>query len=415
MRNILYLFIFFYISFSYSDNFYKPISKNIFDIKHIWYSIAISYKTDNTNNFSFKDKENNAFSIASTFGYFYKVTKSFGVGFETAGWSDLGLNIANSPRINEQLFPNIPQTWLKLNDIELSQLFISYNTNTFAIRIGREEISQKISPWLFSERSINVLDFTYDGLILSYKQNQNIYNFGWVTSISNISQNIKLGSNGFGTIFLSSQIKPNKYSKLYTALYVFPKSKYIFHDLKLGDEENLWSTWLYGSYKFHGFNNVLQIVYCNGNHNKTETIAIANQLRIYRKKYTLKATLAYINNGEYSIKSAGLGIGSSAFLGKSLNGEFGSDIKGYKQYITRIDAQYKLNNSKIYGGLAYDKHKSMKLYQLDKEYAIQVGYLLHYQNIHYQVEYRYKHQLKNNHTKYIKQHLHFDIIYKFIE
>lgn len=415
MKNILYLFIFLYISLSYSDDFYKPISKNLFDIKHIWGSIVISYKMDDTNKFSFKDKNNNAFSIASTFGYFYTFTHQLGIGFEVAGWSDLGLNIANSPRINDQIFPNVTQTWLKLNDSELSQLFISYKTDSFAIRIGREEINHKISPWLFSERSISVLDFAYDGLILSYKQNQNLYNFGWITNISNISQHIKLGENGFGTMFISSQIKPNRYSKLHTALYIFPKSKYTFHNIKLGDNENLWSAWLYGSYKFHGFNNVLQIVYCDGNHDKTKTIAIANQLRIYRKKYTLKATLAYINDGEYSIKSAGLGIGSSAFLGKSLNGEFGSDIKGYKQYITRVDAQYKLNNSKVYGGLAYNKHRSIKLYQLNKEYAIQLGYMLNYNHIHYQVEYRYKHQQRNNHTKYIKQHLHFDIIYKFIK
>jgi len=406
------LFVFLCVVYSYGDDFSKPVSKDLFDIKNIWGSVAISYKADDTNWFTLEEKENNSFSVASTLGAYIKPIH---LAFEVAGWSDFGLDIASSPRVNDQIVPNVSSVWHDMTGFEVSQLFFLWKDDKFAIRLGREEISRKISPWLFSDRSISVLDFTYDGLMMAYKSDKSMYHFGWIVNISNIYKTVHLGDKGLGVFFISANTKISKKFKLNNALYIFPNSKYISNSDTFGTGEDIWSYWGDGVYRFRGFADAFQIVYTDGNQDGEHTIALANQLRVFRKKYMFKMTLAYINDGDYSIKTAGFKFGSSAFWGKSLNGEFGADTVKYKQYIARIDTHYKLDSGKIYGGVAYDNYDGEKKWHLDKAYAIQLGYMFKHNGIKYQLEYRYKHQEKISGDIFDKRHIHFDIIYKFIK
>jgi len=414
MGNLYRLFfIFFIVLYSYGDDFSKPISKDLFDINSMWGSLVVSYKTEELGEFSFKDKENNEFSFATTFGKYFQYD-SFGFGFEVAGWSDFGLNIAAEPRVDDIIAPNVSQVWHDMSDAEISQLFFMYQQENIALMIGREEISRNISPWLFSDRSITVLDFAYDGLLISYKDTTNMYNFGWIVNISNNSHTLHLGEKGLGLFFVSSKMKLSQKFKLNSALYFFPHSQYKFDNYIFGTNENLYSIWIDGIYRFHNFANAFQIAYSDGDDAKS-TIALANQIRVFRKQYMFKMTLSYINDGDYSLKTAGFGFGSSAFWGKSLNGEFGADTVGYKQYIARVEGRYNLSHGNIYGGVAYDNYKGEKPWHLDMAYAFQLGYILNYDHIKYKLEYRFKHTEKLNDIILDKRHIHFDIIYKFVK
>jgi hypothetical protein len=395
-----------------ADDFAKPIQKDLFDIKDSWGSLGVSYKTDETNKYSFSDKENNSFSVIATYGRYFG-NSVFGVGFEVAGWSDLGMDIAMSPRVHHQIVPNLSPIWQDMSYGEISQLYVTYHNNNLASQIGRIALSRKISPWLFSDRSVSVLDFAYDGVLVEYVQNNNQYFVGWIVNLVNLNNEVHLGDKGLGVWFISTHLHPTKKSKLNNAFYIFPKSEYNLKPNVYGQKETMWSWWFDILYRFHGFADAMQFVYCDGELNEHATIAFANQIRLYRKKYSLKATFAYISDGKYSLKSAGFKYGSSAFWGQSLNGEFGADRLDYKQYIYRLEARYKIVNDILYAGVAYDDFDGFKPWHIDDAFVFQLGYILNIKHVKYQLEYRYKHQTYIKKEEFTKKHLHLDIIYKF--
>jgi len=411
-RLILLVFLFIVNVLLHADDFAKPIQKDLFDIKDSWGSLAVSYKSDENNKFSFRDKENNSFSVIATYGKYF-TNDIFGVGFEMAFWSDLGLDIAGSPRVHQQITPNFSPIWQDITYGEVSQLYMTYHHNDLASQVGRFAINRKISPWLFSDRSVTVLDFSYDGVLVEYVQNHNQYYLGWIVNLVNLNHEVHLGDKGLGVVFVSAHMQPTRKSKINSAIYLFPKSEYMLEQNLYGQKETIWSWWVDALYRFNGFANAIQLVYCDGEDGNHATIAFANQIRMYRKKYSLKATFAYINDGKYSLKSAGFKYGSSAFWGQSLNGEFGADRLDYKQYIYRLEARYKISNDIVYGGLAYDNFDGFKPWHLDNAYVIQLGYIMNINHIRYQLEYRYKYQTYIHKEDFSKKHLHLDIIYKF--
>ena len=127
-------------------------------------------------------------------------------------------------------------------------------------------------------------------------------------------------------------------------------------------------------------------------------------------------TAAYINDGTYSLNTAGTGLGTSAFWGNSL-AAFGGDILFDDQYIFRVDAGYKLNFGKIYAGIAYDEVGNDSV--VDNIWGARIGYKFTVAGVNAKVEYRYVDSTVNGWAKDLgkgdvtAQRVRVDAYYKF--
>ena len=106
--------------------------------------MTLSYKAEKKPGFSFFDPGNNGFSATVTLATRLPLNDSWGVGFEAAGWSDLGLKIADYPRVSASITNNIG--YGSLSGAEISQSYLSYRYGEIRIRLGRQA-GTAFYPW----------------------------------------------------------------------------------------------------------------------------------------------------------------------------------------------------------------------------------------------------------------------------
>jgi hypothetical protein len=361
-------------------------------------------------------KADNTFSTAVVLGVNKDLGNGFGLGAEVAGWTTLGLDIAQNPAV---CCSNG-----RKGEGELSQLYVTYTAGNTAIKAGRQAIPLSVSPGLWTDRTVGVADYTYNGIVIVNKDIPNTTLVAaWVASISGNDDSIKLSDDNDvkGAIMLGVINNSIANTTLKLVGYYTPKYDPAHAG---GGFKNIWQIWGSAETKFN--ENVsagLQLVGAGAKSNVTgakfkKTFAAATYLKGVWGNFDTKLTLAYINKGQVSLIGAGTGLGSSGFWGlpfayKNGGGDIDPSTNKGTQKIVRLEAGYKLPVGRIYGGISYDKFGSSS--DRDKVIVGAIGYKFPIPgtNVKGHIQYRYAKEDFRNGTDRKQQRVRIEAYYKF--
>jgi hypothetical protein len=385
-----------------------------------WGQIGVFYDANDVNHggYSFGDKENNSFSASVVLGVEKEIGAGFGFGAELAGWTDFGFDIADGARVSSSIAQYIGSS--NQTDAEVSQAYLTYTFGNTAIKAGRQALPAAVSPWAWSDRSAGVLDIAYDALVIANTDIQDTTLVGaWVANAVNGNSPTHLGDDNNGIFMLAMVNKSLSNTTISLSGYYAPKFnltgvgqianianyfgatkaqiKNIIDNNLIGTTvDDVWSIWGSVESNIDNWNVGLQAVYVDGNTHLTvlnqdegaldATFGLAARAGSTWGDFDATFTAAYINDGEYSLKTAGTGLGTSAFWGDSL-AAFGGDTYFDDQYIFRVDAGYKLGIGRLYAGLAYDEVGNDGLF--DNVWGGRIGYTFTVAGVNAKVEYRY--------------------------
>lgn len=384
-----------------------------------WGTVMLSYKAQKEPGYDFFDPTNNTFSATVVLGGEHRMTEYIGLGWEIAGWSALGLNLADAPRVSECITSQTNGTWRKLSGAEISQMyFLIHSENTFW-RMGRMSLPKSLSPWLWSDRSAGVVDIAYEGITAALSRGKDeLWYGGWIRKAVNGDASTTLGGkNETGILFLSYAGRGAGHEWSTSFYYVGDsrhlrpgETKYRGYD---GKEWAFWGSW--SGKKVGGFRPAVQLIYIDGDHSDfKETLAAALRGTLERGRFRLVATLAGVNGGDYSLKSAGTGFGSSAFWGSSLSGEFGGNPLGTAMLLGRLDGWMRAESGgSWYAGAALADYDGEGLFHFDRVYGFRIGRYLQRGKWFSKVEYRYRNARYENGNSGERQRIRIDLGYRF--
>ncbi len=362
-------------------------------------------------------KRDNKFDVAVVLGIKKDLGNGFGLGAEIAGWSSLGLN-----KIAE--YPAVCCTGNDKSDAEISQLYLTYTFGNTAIKAGRQAIPLAVSPGLWTDRTVGVADYTYDGIVVVNKDLPNTTLVAaWVASVSGNDNTIKLSDTDKvkGAVMLGVINNSIANTTLKLVGYYTPKYDPAHAG---GGFKNIWQVWASAETKFN--ENVsagLQLVGAGAKDRVTgnslkKTFAAATYLKGVWGNFDTKLTLAYINKGQVSLIGAGTGVGSSGFWGlpfayKNGGGDIDPSTNKGTQKIVRLEAGYKLPVGRIYGGISYDKFGSTS--DRNKVIVGAIGYKFPIPgtSIKGHIQYRYAKEDFRNGTDRKQQRVRIEAYYKF--
>jgi hypothetical protein len=333
-----------------------------------WGQIGMSYQADDFGKYNFSDTENNAFSTAIVLGVEKELGNGFGFGAEVAGWSDFGLDIADNPRV----------VTTDATSAEVSQAYLTYTFGNTAIKAGRQALPKAVSPWAWTDRTVGVVDIAYDGIVIANTDLQDTTLVGAWIKHAQIDSNAEASVGDNGLFMLAAINKSLANTTLSVSAYYVPDNNLDWHawnvlrNVAQTPKDN-WSIWASAESQFDGFNGGVQFAYVDGdyksagnpNSSADATYAVAAKIGGNWGDLGLTLIAGYINDGEYSLTTAGAFHtieDTSAFWGNSLGGFFGGNIVGDNQTIVRGVATYKLPYGKLMGELAYDNAGSDGLF-----------------------------------------------------
>jgi len=365
-----------------------------------WGQIGFRYDANDIDGgFDFSDNENNAFSAAVVLGVEKQLGNGFGFGAELAGWTDFGFDIADLPAV-----ASADQT-----SAEVSQAYLTYSFNNTAIKAGRQALPKAVSPWAWSDRSVGVIDISYDAVVVVNTDLTDTTLVGaWVANAANDGVTLHLGEDNQGIFMLALINKSIANTTLSVSAYYSPNSIFV------PGYKDIWSIWASSETKYDdGFHWGVQAAYVDGDVDGWDaTSAVAAKIGSSWGDFSTELTVAYINDGDYSLKTGGSGVGTSAFWGTSFGGFFtDGDIATDDQTIIRVDASYKLGYGKIYGGLGYVAYGDNALF--DDGVGARIGYKFTVAGVNANVEYRYADYSDNGHGDLTKQRIRVEAYYKF--
>ena len=357
-----------------------------------WGSIGARYEFKDNGDLKFGDKENNTWKTTVVLGVEKQLGYGFGFGAELAGTSQLGLKkIAKRQK----------------EDAEISELYLTYKAGNTAFKAGRFALPKSLSPWAWTDTTLNRKDITYEGLVVVNTDIQGTTLAGaWIARAGDGADFVQVDTeDNKGLFALAVENKSIANTTLRATAY------YINKPVK-GT-----SVWASAETKAGPVDLGLQVAYSKlKGLNLEKTIGVAAYVGGSIDAVSSKLTLAYIDDGESTLvatKALGLG-GSSAFWGSSFAGAFGGDVvKGAgKQKIAKLDLGYNIQNAgTVYLQAAYDKPDNG-----EKAYGAALGYkfkfnVMNARNIQGKVEYRY---LKNkDFTKRKDQRIRIEGVYSF--
>ena len=338
-----------------------------------WGQIGIRYQAqdfDNAN-LDFGDEQNNNFDASVVLGVEKQLGYGFGFGAEVAGWSDFGFDIADNAAVAS----------FDATSAEVSQAYLTYTFGNTAIKAGRQALPKAVSPWAWSDRSVGVIDSSFDAIVVANTDLQDTTLVGaWVLNLVPNNSPIHLDAVGTNTgLFMLAAINkslPN------TTLSV---SAYYAPDFVLGGADDTWSIWGAATGNVDSIKWGLQAVAVDGNAAGWDsTYAVAGKLGTGFGDLDVGVVAAYINDGDFTLNAGG----TSGFWGNSLGGFLSGSgtAVGADQTIIRGLAGYKIGTGKLYGELVYDNYGS----GFDHAWGARLGYKFKLMNsIDANVEYRY--------------------------
>ena len=348
-----------------------------------WGSIGARYEfkklSDKANKWG---KQDNTWKTTVVLGVEKNLAYGFGFGAEVAATSDLGLKIAK-PKYGE--------------DAELSQLYLTYKYNNTAFKLGRQALPKSLSPWAWTDTTLNRKDTTYEGLVVVNTDVKDTTLVGaWIARAGSGANFVRVnGKNDKGLFMIAAQNKSLANTTLTGSLYYVTEAK-------------ITSAWLSAESKVSNVDLGLQVAFAKKKGTKATT-GVAAYAGTSFSGLDAKLTLAYLKSGVAKLNQGG----TSAFWGDSFAGAFGGDIleSGSKQKLARLDLGYKIAGyGKLYGGVAYDKVSSSKT---DKILGARVGYKFKVAGVNAKVEYRYikKSPVSGDDVKH--QRVRVEGVYKF--
>jgi len=379
-----------------------------------WGQIGFRYDANDVDGgYDLGDRQNNAFSSTIILGVEKELGYGFGFGAELAGWTDFGLNIADNPAV-----VSADQT-----NAEVSQAYLTYSTGNTAVKLGRQALPKAVSPWAWSDRTTGVLDYAYDAVVIANTDLENTTLVGaWVSNAVNEDDVFQIGAGHTGVFMLAAVNKSLANTTLTVTGYYIPKwnikhDGLPYNDYLVPKAKDMWSVWGSSMTQLeNGWHLGLQGAYVDGDFtNYDATYGVAAKLGSSWGNLSADFIAAYINDGDYSLKTAGTGLGTSAFWGNSFGGFFtNGDIVSDDQSIVRVDAEYKLNYGKVFGGLAYVTYGDKYIY--DDGYGFRAGYKfpLFNNKVNANIEYRYAtYNGQNGNPDFTKQRVRVEAYYKF--
>jgi hypothetical protein len=365
-----------------------------------WGQIGFSYDANDVDGgMSFGDEENNAFSAAVVLGVEKELGYGFGFGAELAGWTDFGLEIADNARVASG-----DQT-----SAEISQAYLTYTFGNTAIKAGRQALPKAVSPWAWSDRSVGVVDFSYDGIVIANTDLQDTTLVAaWVdqANLNSDASNIDV-SDSSGLFMLAMINKSLANTTLAVSAYYIPESNF-------NTQEDVWSVWASAVSNFDGITVGAQLAYVDGDVSGSDaTVAVAGKIGSSWGDFSATLVASYINDGDYNLKTAGSGLGTSAFWGNAFGGFLtNGDIAGDTVTQVRVDMGYKLGNGKLFGGIGYVAFGDNAFNE--NGFGGRIGYQFKVMDVNAKVEYRYAdYNGQNGNPDTTKQRIRVEAFYKF--
>jgi hypothetical protein len=388
-----------------------------------WGTAMLSYKAQKSGEHGFFETPNNAFSATIVLGSEQWLMEGVGIGWELAGWSDLGLGIAEAPRVSESITSSYLAGLRSLSGAELSQSYLAWTWGQSLWKAGRMALPKRLSPWLWSDRSAGVLDLTYEGLTVSYwTPGGMLWYGGWIDRAVNGGDVTFLGARQNGVSLLKSGVvfvtglQSEEGSEWSLSAYYLGNS---FHRLPTGEEKGHgfqeWSLWgIWTGTKLAALRGV-QLIYVDGKAPGYRS-TFGGALRFEREweAHRLRLTLAAHNGGDYSLKSAGMGVGSGAFWGSSISGEFGSDSVGARMWLGRLDYFYDLEQGgRWYAGVAAADFDGEGRYRYRQALGARIGRRFELGPFFGKLEYRLRNMEYQGGRTELRQRLRGDLGYRF--
>jgi len=318
--------------------------------------MGFSYEAHNTKGeYGWKNRENNQFSSSILIGMEKKIAAGIIFGFEAAGWSNMGLEIANGPVIPDSVEGS--DVDFDRSSAEISQAYLDYLLANTEFKAGRMALSSTFSPWLWSDRSAWVIDMSYEGALIKNNDLSNTSLTGaWIKNayISSHFGGISLGNDGLFMIGLRNKSFADTILNLNA--YYLPENKML---ILLGSPETAksWSLWGNVEKEREKFVAAFQIAYADGDITAwNPTLAIAAKAKTEWGDICAETIAAYINNGDYSLMGAGSGLGSSAFWSDH---EFDGDTVGERQFIGIFNFGYRIGIGALNASIAYWNYENV--------------------------------------------------------
>jgi len=355
-----------------------------------WGSIGARYEfiDDGTANGEFGDTENNTFKATVVLGVEKELGYGFGFGAELAG-----------SFITNGKFEKVGP---KREDVEISQLYLTYKAGNTAVKAGRQALPKSLSPWAWFDRTVGRLDTTFEGIVVVNTDIADTVLVGaWIPRAGDGTDFGPVnGVDNKGLFMLTAQYKGIADTTLTGSVYYVPKSS---------PSEAKYSIWATGETKVNGVDLGLQVAYAKTKDTKATT-GVAAYVGTNFNGLDAKLTLAYLKNGATTLALGG----TSAFWGNtgysSTNGK-GVYDSGAKETIVKLDLGYKIDGyGTVYGGAAYDKVSDSA--KADKMIAARIGYKFTVAGVNAKIEYRYD-KVSGGTDAHKKQTIRLEGVYKF--
>ncbi len=276
-------------------------------------------------------------------------------------------------------------------DAELSQAYITYKAGNTAIKAGRQALPKAVSPWAWTDTTLNRADATFNAVTLV---NTDIADTTLVAAwVPQVAPSTKINGSNKGLFMLAGIYSGIANTTLSTSVYFMPKN---------GANGKAISAWAAATTKVSTFDLGLQVAYAKADAGSMAqtlgttkaTIGVAAYAATTYDAFDAKLTVAYIKDGGATLNLGGTS-GFWGNVGYSVAGSIGGDAveSGAKQTIVKLDAGYKLPNNygKLFAGVAYDKASDTTNAgsNLDSALAARVGYGFKVYGVNAKVEYRY--------------------------
>jgi hypothetical protein len=310
---------------------------------------------------------------------------------------------------------------------EVSQAYVTYKYCNTAIKAGRQALPKAVSPWAWSDRSGGVLDWTYEGVVIANTDIADTTLVGaWIKNAVNEDDKVNISDTG---LFMLGLINKSFCDTTITLTgYYVPDSKIV----NVGNaylptpdeaENNIYSIWGSVEKKFGDYTVGVQGAYVDGDakvdgKDFDATYAVAGKVGADFLCGDLHTELTgwYINDGDYSLKTAGSGVGTSGFWGNRFGGELNGEAVGYKRTGGSVDFNYKVGDGSIFGGVGYEDWDTpaTSASATDKQIAGRIGYKTKIMGVDTTVQYRYL-DIKANDSAYdhTRQKIRVEAYYKF--
>ena len=381
-----------------------------------WGQVGFAYQFQDEeykNPGDFGDEENNAFSAAVVLGVEKELGDGFGFGAELAGWSDFGLDIADNPRVESDG---------DMTAAEVSQAYMTYTFGKTAIKAGRQALPKAVSPWAWSDRSVGVIDWSYDGIVVANTDLRDTTLIGaWIPHAYHNPVEQRRTSGSSGLFMLGAVNKSLADTTVTLNGYYLPQSELLtIQGDKIGrtvGREDTWSLWGSGVGTLGTVTLGVELAYSDGTASGWDsTYGVAAKIGSKWGAFDAELIAGYINGGDYSLAGAGGGTGveDSAFWTDTY--DISGDTYGADQWSLQTRMNYRLPASygALYGILGYwDFGHHADWGDEKKAWNLRAGYRFDVLGVDTKVEYRYRTFSYYHDKDKTRQRIRVEAYYKF--